>query len=137
MDEAAIVKVLAEAVISEGAKDIYGRVKTYLTDTFNIRAFGYFEGAPSQNSRQLALAEEMVEQKALDDPQVLALLTELVAQMRALHPTGAAANVDISHLKSGGDALVEDIRAEGSASVRVEGLEADGNITIRGITAKS
>lgn len=131
-----IAKALASAVIGNLAKDAYEKVKELLKSRFGLgRAVEAIEENPSDPTEQDYMARKISDSGALEDPDFSQKVQMLLEAIRAEQSPPAAADILLRDIRANHDAIIEQLKARGNASVTVENVQAGGSIRIRDITA--
>jgi len=120
-----VVKAMAGAVLSQGAKDAYGAVRDYLNDRIGIgTAVTMLEENPAGETEQKLLAERLTEATVLGHSDFRKKVEILVEELKRSSPQSTQAIVLIEEIK-GKETAFRNIIAEGSGSVVIRGVDAD------------
>jgi hypothetical protein len=99
-------------------KDAYSGVKVWIQNRYRGVDLGVLEQKPGSEAKRASLAEDLEDADAGSDAELLELTRQLLAAVDR-HDRAAAAQIGIS---------LDDLKA---ASLRITGLEAEGDAEIR------
>lgn len=128
----------AAAALKDATADVvrdgYAALRALMKRKFGSVDVEVVERKPESRARQMVLGEELSEAGADDDEEVLAAAQALLKRIEENAPEAAGAiGVDIENIKAA-NVTIEEVRATGTG-VKARGVEASGDVSIRGVTA--